>query len=66
MFRYGILRKAFADPDIERWTDEADAIEALGLQPRVVLGSDSNVKITFPEDLDLAAAIMTAQNARGC
>ena len=66
MFRYGILRKAFADPDIERWTDEAHAIEALGLQPRVVLGSDSNLKITFPEDLDLAAAIMTAQNARGC
>lgn len=64
MFRYGLLRKAFADPDLERWTDEAHAIEALGLQPRVVLGSVSNLKITFPEDLDLAAAIISAQNAR--
>jgi len=66
MFRHGLLRKALSNPDIERWTDEADAIEALGLQPRVVLGSGFNLKITFPEDLELAAAIMSAQNARGC
>jgi len=66
MFRYGLLRKAFSDPDIERWTDEAHAIEAMGLQPRVVLGSGFNLKITFPEDLELAAAIMSVQNASGC
>ena len=65
MFRCGLLRKAFACPDIESWTDEAHAIEALGLQPRIVLGSGFNLKITFPEDLDLAAAIMSAQTARG-
>lgn len=61
MFRYRLLRDAFADPGIERWTDEANAIEALGLQPRVVLGDGSNVKITFPGDLHLAAAIISAQ-----
>ncbi len=63
MFRYRLLRKALANPDIERWTDEANAIEALGLQPRVVLGSGSNVKITFPGDLHLAAAVIAAQEA---
>ena len=65
MFRCGLLRKAFAHPGIERWTDEASAIEALGLTPRIVVGSGFNVKITFPEDLDLASAIMTAQAHRG-
>jgi 2-C-methyl-D-erythritol 4-phosphate cytidylyltransferase len=63
MFRYRVLRRAFDSPDLERWTDEAGAIEALGLQPRVVLGSTSNVKITFPGDLQLAAAVLSAQEA---
>ena len=40
------------------------AIEALGLQPRVVLGSASNIKITYPGDLDLAAAVLFAQDER--
>lgn len=65
MFRYGLLRKALAHPGIERWTDEASAIEVSGLQPRIVMGSGFNVKITFPEDLELASAIMTAQAHRG-
>ena len=65
MFRYHLLREAFAHPGIDRWTDEAHAIEALGLRPRIVLGSNFNLKITVPEDLELAAAIMSAQSARG-
>ena len=65
MFRCHLLRKAFVHPGIDRWTDEAHAIEALGLQPRIVLGSNFNLKITVPEDLELAAAIMSAQTARG-
>jgi 2-C-methyl-D-erythritol 4-phosphate cytidylyltransferase len=35
-------------------TDEAQAVEAMGWQPRVVEGSRSNIKITRPEDLALA------------
>ncbi len=58
MFRYEILRRAFARPGIERWTDEAHAVEALGLKPRGVAGSACNVKITFPDDLALADAIL--------
>lgn len=36
-------------------TDEAQAIEARGLQPLIVEGSRRNIKITRPEDLALAA-----------
>ena len=35
-------------------TDEAQALEAVGLLPAVVEGSRRNLKITRPEDLDLA------------
>jgi len=63
MFRYSVLQKAFCNAGIDRWTDEAGAIEALGLQPRVVLGSGSNVKITYPGDLDLAAAVLSRQES---
>lgn len=42
-------------------TDEAQAIEGLGLTPRVVAGSADNLKITHPEDLALAGRILAAQ-----
>lgn len=56
MFRYGVLRDALAAcPDA---TDEAQAVEALGLAPRLVLGEARNLKVTHPEDLALAAFFM--------
>lgn len=58
MFRYRILRRAFALPGIDRCTDEAHAVEALGLAPRGVEGSACNVKITYPDDMLLADAIL--------
>jgi len=39
-------------------TDEARAIEGLGLKPRLVMGNTSNIKVTFPEDLTLAELIL--------
>lgn len=61
MFRYGVLREAFARPGAEHATDEAHAVEALGMKPRLVLGNTTNIKITYPEDLLLAAAILSAE-----
>ena len=58
MFRYGVLRRAFALPGLDGFTDEAQAVEALGLKPRAVVGSAFNVKVTFPDDLALASAIL--------
>ncbi len=61
MFRFGVLRRAFASPSALACTDEAQAVEALGLKPRLILGSPENLKITYPADLALAAAILAAQ-----
>jgi len=62
MFRFGVLEDAFAVADAVRCTDEAQAVEALGMAPRLVMGSASNLKITYPDDLLLAAAIMAVQH----
>jgi 2-C-methyl-D-erythritol 4-phosphate cytidylyltransferase len=66
-FRYGLLRRALAAAQRQGLavTDEASAVEALGLQPRLVAGRRDNLKITHPEDLALAARILAAQHAEG-
>jgi 2-C-methyl-D-erythritol 4-phosphate cytidylyltransferase len=66
MFRYGVLRRAFARPGALAATDEAQAVEALAAsgacaQPWLVTGSTLNIKVTYPGDLALAAAILAAQ-----
>jgi len=52
MFRYRLLCDALAQ-DIA-FTDEASAVEAMGLQPKLVPGSARNFKITHPTDMPLA------------
>ena len=61
MFRYGVLREAFARPGAELAVDEAQAVEALGARPRLVAGSSNNLKISYSDDLLLAAAILAAE-----
>jgi 2-C-methyl-D-erythritol 4-phosphate cytidylyltransferase len=39
-------------------TDEAMAMEAIGLKPRLVEGSDDNIKVTTPADVALAESIL--------
>lgn len=59
MFRHGLLTRALAaQRDV---TDEAGAIEAAGLQPKLVASSTSNLKVTYPADLALAALILREQ-----
>jgi len=61
MFRYGLLAEALEyAPSV---TDEASAIEALGLHPRLVAADASNLKVTYPLDLQLAEWIL--QNRSG-
>ncbi|GHB08367.1 2-C-methyl-D-erythritol 4-phosphate cytidylyltransferase [Modicisalibacter luteus] len=62
-FRYGMLCEALAAARRAgiAVTDEASAIEALGLAPRLVAARRDNLKITHPEDLQLAAVILDAQ-----
>lgn len=59
MFRYETLVHALrAAPDA---TDESQAVESLGLSPKLVMGEASNIKITFPEDLAWAERILTTR-----
>jgi 2-C-methyl-D-erythritol 4-phosphate cytidylyltransferase len=64
MFRFAVLQHAFRNADIARITDEAQAVEALGIRPRLVQGSASNIKITYPEDVALAEAILEQRRTR--
>ena len=60
MFRLGMLTDALARAGAGA-TDEASAIEALGLAPLLVPGSSQNLKITQQEDFALAEAILRAR-----
>jgi 2-C-methyl-D-erythritol 4-phosphate cytidylyltransferase len=57
MFRAGLLAQALAGARGSP-TDEAAAVEQLGLKPRVVAGSRENLKVTWPEDVAIAEAIL--------
>jgi 2-C-methyl-D-erythritol 4-phosphate cytidylyltransferase len=57
MFRAGLLARALREAK-GRVTDEASAIEQLGMRPRLVPGSRENLKVTYPEDLAIAQAIL--------
>ncbi|NMG03568.1 2-C-methyl-D-erythritol 4-phosphate cytidylyltransferase [Azoarcus taiwanensis] len=56
MFRYVMLRRALEAA--REVTDEASAIEAAGLHPRLVQGDATNLKVTYPLDLHLAEWIL--------
>ena len=55
-FRYELLQKAFAEAMADGFvgTDEASVVERAGLPVAVVPGSQVNLKITQPGDLELA------------
>jgi 2-C-methyl-D-erythritol 4-phosphate cytidylyltransferase len=57
MFRYGLLREALhrAKADQAAVTDESSALERLGYRPALLIGSPANIKVTYPQDLELAA-----------
>jgi 2-C-methyl-D-erythritol 4-phosphate cytidylyltransferase len=57
IFRYDLLRQAleFAKSQQVAITDEASAVELLGFKPMVVQDRKDNIKITYEEDLELAA-----------
>ena len=57
MFRLGMLRDALAQAGTDV-TDEASAIEAMGLAPKLVPGSLENFKLTYPSDFELAERLL--------
>jgi 2-C-methyl-D-erythritol 2,4-cyclodiphosphate synthase len=64
IFRFGQLRQALQDAarDHVTVTDEAQALERLGVRAKLVAGSPFNIKVTRAEDLSVAAGILKMQD----
>jgi 2-C-methyl-D-erythritol 4-phosphate cytidylyltransferase / 2-C-methyl-D-erythritol 2,4-cyclodiphosphate synthase len=60
VFAFAELRHALKEASLAgiAVTDEAQAVERLGLRPTLVQGSPFNVKVTRPEDLIVAARVL--------
>jgi len=65
MFRFAALCAALDEAHAAgRFpSDEAQALEWRGAQPRLIEGSAANLKITTAQDLELAAALLRARRA---
>jgi len=64
MFRLGLLKPALARAGTAI-TDEASAIEALGLAPMLVRGDMENFKLTWASDFDLAERLLATRPHEG-
>jgi len=66
VFRYDLIKRAFeaAAADGFVGTDESSLVERLDYEVAVVLGSDRNIKITKPTDMDLARLFLEQEAAR--
>ncbi|MDH5579660.1 MAG: 2-C-methyl-D-erythritol 4-phosphate cytidylyltransferase [Betaproteobacteria bacterium] len=62
MFRAALLAEALGKAK-GAITDEASAVEQMGLRPRLVAGSRENLKVTYAEDLAIAEAILERRRA---
>jgi 2-C-methyl-D-erythritol 4-phosphate cytidylyltransferase len=66
-FRYGVILDAHrrAHKEIFRATDDAALVERMGMAVKLVDGSYRNIKITTPEDLIVASALLEAPQTGG-
>ena len=61
MFRYRLLCDALAAAtDASVITDDASAVEAMGLSPKLVEGHPRNLKVTLPSDIRIAEMYLAA------
>lgn len=61
MFRHAELTQALLQAG-DQVTDEASAIEALGRRPMLVTAAAFNFKVTYPEDVQLAEAVLVGRS----
>lgn len=60
-FRTEVVIPAFEQPYNTAFTDEATVVEAAGIDIYLVEGEKSNIKVTTPEDMIVAEALMGAK-----
>lgn len=63
MFRYSMLVKALGAGVLDVVTDEASAVERLGLHPLLVKSGATNLKVTYEEDLRMAEMILKGRQS---
>jgi len=63
VFSASLLRRAYAEADLDGVTDDAQVVERLGERVMAVEGDPRNVKITTPADLALVRAILNVAPA---
>jgi len=59
MFRHALLTRALEELGTDTPTDEARAVEHLGLKPKLVACDSTNLKVTYPRDIKLAELILS-------
>ena len=58
LFRADILRRAYTQEYNPRFTDDATVVESLGVKITLIEGERSNIKLTTPEDMVYAEAMI--------
>ena len=58
VFRSDILRRAYQQSFDARFTDDATVVESLGVKINLIKGDRSNIKLTTPEDMIYAEAML--------
>ena len=54
VFRYSVLKKAYETNFLPEFTDDASVVEKSGVKIHLVEGDTCNIKITTPEDIEIA------------
>jgi 2-C-methyl-D-erythritol 4-phosphate cytidylyltransferase len=57
-FQSSLIKQAYLQPESSQFTDDASVLEKMGQQIHLVEGSYANIKITTPEDMPVAEALM--------
>jgi 2-C-methyl-D-erythritol 4-phosphate cytidylyltransferase len=58
IFEIGIIKKAFENASSNLFTDDASVVESNGLDVKLVEGNYENIKVTTPEDLQIAEVFL--------
>jgi 2-C-methyl-D-erythritol 4-phosphate cytidylyltransferase len=58
VFNALVLRSAYKQDYSEEFTDDASVVEKNGFPIQMVYGNRENIKITYPEDLEIAAMFL--------
>ncbi|MCP1659715.1 2-C-methyl-D-erythritol 4-phosphate cytidylyltransferase [Neisseria perflava] len=62
LFQTALLQRALAVEDLSAVTDEASAVERLGIRPLLVLGDTRNLKLTLPQDEFIVRLLLGAKS----